>query len=148
MEKIIKIRPEPKVFRFVRNGVGEEVKLERWKWLAYYSEHDFIEQFDEKTETFHQISEIDQSRLEYFAMHSSEDPRKLHILHFKPGMELIHYYRNTVLNAGTAQEVRYKIYCFGYAEKIADQVRKTVIMIHPDDTVRITNDDGKEQIKT
>lgn len=125
-------------------SVEEEVKPERWRWLAFYgSAEDYLKQFDEETGIFHQFAEIDQSRLDYFAMVSAEDPRKQQIIHFPKGAKLIHYYRNTVLNVATPQEVRFKTYCFGYEQMIGGQKQKIVFMIYPNDTVHIETDDGR-----
>lgn len=134
-------------FFFLRDGIPEEVPAERWRWIAVYKGGAALCQFEESSTgngIFHQFKEIDQDRLERFIMHSAEDSTKLYVIHITPGMRLIHYYRNTVLNAGTELEERIRAYCFGYAETIEGRSRKTIIQIYPDDTCHIINDDGKE----
>jgi hypothetical protein len=128
---------QPQPFIFIRDGVPEEVQPEQWQWIAFYSEKDFIKQFDEKTFTFHQFKEIDQTRLDIFVMQSLRDPRKIYALHFKPWMKLIHAYRHTVLNVGTPDEIRFKTYRFGYEESVNGRRRKTIFTIYPDDTLHM-----------
>lgn len=128
---------ENKKFKFYRDGKEEEVDIERWVWVALYNDNSFLKQFDEETGFYHQFKEIDQSRLSVFIMQSVSDPAKRYELHFREGMKLIHYYRNVVLNAATPQEVRYRLYCFGFSE----EGHKVIFQIYPNDMVAIGNDD-------
>lgn len=147
IDNTISKKERPAAYKFVRDGVPESVQPERWGWIALYNDGTRLEQFevfDWETGVFHQFKEIDQSKLDAFVMENLENPALSYTIHFAPGMRLIHYYRNTVLNAGTEDEQRFKAYCFGYAESVEGRARKTILQIWPDDTCHIFNDDGKE----
>ena len=126
----------PKIYKFLRKETGqfEDVPLERWRWCSKYSDDSCLYQFDEKTKTFHQFAEIDQSRLKSFRMFSDDNPVGYALAFSPASMKLIHFYRHVVLNYGTADEKRYKIYCFGYEKKNGSKTDPYLIFILPNDT--------------
>jgi hypothetical protein len=131
------------IFKIIKDGKEEIVSLERWVWVAIYKDGTYLKQFDEGTGLFHQFKEIDQNKLDVFVMQSVQEQTKRYEIHFKEGMSLIHYYRHTVLEFGTPQEQRIKVYCFGYKENIEGKSRKTILQIYPNDVVAIVSDDGR-----
>lgn len=132
------------IFKFNRNGKEERVLLERWVWVAIYKDGTYLKQFDEETGLFHQIKEIDQDKLDVFVMQSVQEQTKRYEIHFKEGMKLIHYYRVSVLEKGTPNETKIKIYYFGYSEKMGEYKRSRVVLqIYPNDVVAIVSDDGR-----
>ena len=137
MEKYIYINSE---------GMKEEIDLERWIWEAIYKDGTYLKQFDEETKIFHRIAEIDQEKLDVFAMQSTEDENKRYEIHFTEGMKLVHYYRHTVLELGTPNEKRFKFYCFGYKIRVGGIKKfiKTMLQILPNDMVSITKEEFEE----
>ena len=131
------------VFKFIRDGVSEEVPLERWVWLAIYKDGSYLKQFDEETGLFHQFKEIDIPQLDVFGMQSSEDENKRYEIHMKEGMTPIHFYRNQMLNVGTEEEVKVRFYCFGYQDNVNGNNVKTLLKILPNDMVAILNTDDR-----
>lgn len=116
-----------------------EVDGEVWRWEAYYDDGQMLKQFGDDG-IFHQFSEIDQSRLTMFKMTSPIHPQTYSILFSDPGMKLIHFYRNTILNAGTDQEQRTRLYCLGYEKKIGLKTHKMIMMITPSSGLIVTED--------
>lgn len=99
----------PKKYTFHRDGVPEKVNREEWRWEATYTDGSVIKQFDDNTGLFHQIGEIDQSRLHSLKMVHDELPSV--VLLFEPEMKLIHKYRRIVLENG---QQRMTFYIIGY----------------------------------
>ena len=89
---------------------GDEVEPVQWRWIAQYTDGSLLYQYDDNTNRFHQFKEIDQSKLGCFQM---TDGERVFTLLFSPGMKLIHFYRNIVLDFG-GDEQRLKLYVFGY----------------------------------
>jgi len=87
---------------------------------------------------YHQFSEIDQKRLAVFKMVSREFPQVYTLLFSDSEMKLIHFYRNTILNAGTEDERRLRLYCFGYEKRIGEKVHKVIMMIAPSNGLIVT----------
>lgn len=131
-------------FFFNRNGIKEESELERWGWLVGYNDGTNLKQFEtvenEQDGIYHQFNEIDQSKLDVFIMEKIGDASKRLILPIKPGMKLIHFYRNIVLNLGTDEEERFRLYCFGYIEKGITEDKKVILEIWPNDEIVIKNE--------
>lgn len=96
-------------FKFYRDGVAEKVEREAWRWLVVYHDGTTLSQFDIATGLFHQLKEIDQSKLKIFSMVHDELPPQ--VLLFEPGMKLIHLYRRLRLNDN---QVKQTWYIFGY----------------------------------
>jgi hypothetical protein len=130
--------PKYKFFR-QDTGLWTEVYEEIWRWEAYYEDGQVLKQFDDHG-IFHQFAEIDQSRLAMFKMVSSQYPQTYTLLFSDPHMKLIHFYRNSILNAGTSSEKRTRLYCFGYEKKIGSNVHKVLMMITPSNNLIVTED--------
>lgn len=123
----------PQTYKFIRNGVAEKVQREAWRWQAHYTDGSVLKQFDDDG-IFHQFAEIDQSRLMWFKMVHDTAPEQ--ILIFPEGAKLVHKYINTILNAGTVDERRIRLYAFGYQLNGQNHF----IAILPDNTVVVTDD--------
>lgn len=117
--------------KFFRQETGEyeEVADEKWKWIAVYDDGTQLKQFDDDG-LFHQFKEIDQTRLVYF--HLVSDTGTTKSLIFKPGMKLIHFYRNAVLENG---QIRLRMTVIGW-ERSGE---KTLIAIMPNDEVIVSD---------
>lgn len=106
--------------KYTHNKTNEEVQVERWVWGAVYNDNTELQQFDVATGLFHSVTEVDQSKLKMFTMYATFDndnmDRRVDIM-LPEGAQVFHFYRNTVLEAGTENEVRFKIYVFGYKYK-------------------------------
>jgi hypothetical protein len=152
MEKEIKAEKKYKFMRPVykqelKDGVMVDTKqiidyktemldLERWVWVARYGQNDELHQFD-KDGNFHQIGEVDQSRVKVFVLYNTSIPEKRIDIVVPEGAKLIHKYRHIWFNHGTKDEKRVKIYMFGY--KFNGHQHINYIM--PDDRVVIAVDD-------
>ena len=111
--------------------------FEVWQWEAYYEDGTVLKQFGDDG-IYHQFSEIDQKRLAVFKMVSREFPQVYTLLFSDSEMKLIHFYRNTILNAGTEDERRLRLYCFGYEKRIGEKVQKVIMMIAPSNGLIVT----------
>lgn len=136
------------VYKFFRKDLGKWIPtpVELWQWEVTYEDGSGLKQFGDDG-IFHQFSEIDQNRLAVFKMASPEYPEVYTLLFSSPDMKLIHFYRNTILNAGTSNEKHLRIYCFGYEKKIGEKVQKTILMITPSNGVIITEDPDLPALK-
>lgn len=114
----------------------EYVNLERWRWEVYYTDGTSLRQFEEDL-TFHQFKEIDQTKISVFRMVTADKPPI--VFYWLPGRKLIHFYRNIFLRYGTPEEVKVKLYCFGYE----DQHTKVIFVIMPGDEILIVDDVDK-----
>lgn len=113
----------------------EPIALERWVWVAVYSDGTSLRQFDPDTGRFHRFSEIDLERLAAFALQDVTDPERLLEVRISPGRRPIHFYRNLRLNVGTPEEARVRVYCFGYQETLHGRNHKVILQVHPNGTV-------------
>ena len=129
--------------RYIYPPTGEPVTKEPWRWVAFYNDGTTLAQFEVKAgqATFHKFAEIDQSKLANFMM--THDTHPTLTLRFDPDtMELIHFYRNQILNVpiaeGQLNETRHeRLYYFGYKDK-AGQSHLTGVL--PNGSVIISND--------
>ena len=112
---------------------------ETWGWEAHYQDGQVLKQFADDG-FFHQFAEIDQSRLAIFKMTSKTHPQIYSLVFSPPTMKLIHFYRNTILNAGTSDEHRLRLYCFGYEKKIGSKTHKVIMAITPSNSLLVTED--------
>jgi hypothetical protein len=136
-------------YTFFREETGktEKVAKERWCWVAVYNDGTVLRQFDFETYTFHQIKEIDQSKLSEFMM-IHEDGRQLHKVQIKGNRRFIHFYRHVVLGYNTANPVKIKLYCFGYQyTNVFGRNKKVINVILPDDKMVTVDDMSKLRIE-
>lgn len=117
------------------------VEPERWQWLAQYKDGKVLRQFDEQG-VFHRFAEIDQKQLASFHMIHESGDHPPYFFSFPPGAKLIHFYRNKILNVGQENEVRVRLYCFGFE---VNQV-KVLFVIMPDDQLVITDNIDRVKI--
>lgn len=120
--------------KYLHRPTNENVNLEKWRWEAYYRDDSVLFQFDDNDKTFHQFNEIDQQHLSVFKMVS--DTEKPVTVLFPAGGKLVHKYVNTILNAGTPDEQRSRMYAFGYQF----QGQNHFVVITPTNEVVITDD--------
>jgi hypothetical protein len=134
-------------FTYTRPETGqtEQVHGERWRWIAQYADGQVLHQFDAKTGLFHQLREIDQSRLAKFRM-INPDTGQFYDIDWNPARKLIHYYMRTRVEAGTPEERRFTSYAFGYETHIAGVSHKVILVILPDDNVVLTEDTNSIQL--
>lgn len=103
-------------------GENEEVALEKWIWGAVYEDGTELHQFDDNG-IFHRIGEVDQSKVNMWVLYQPKGDGRIDFIipQEKDGKlkecSLIHKYRNTVFNAGTPEEIRKRVYIFGYKIK-------------------------------
>src|SRR3989344_4017226 len=99
-------------FKFFRQDLNQWILVseEVWQWEAYFENGTVLKQFDDNG-LFHQFAEIDQGQLAVFKMVSRHYPQTYTLLFSDPDMKLIHFYRNTILDAGTSAEHRTRLYC-------------------------------------
>ena len=131
-------------YLFNENGKDIEIPLERWAWGVVNKDGTELKQFDE-TGRFHQVGEIDQDNIEMAVLYKPEEPEKRIDLPWKPGMRLIHKYRNVVFNflGAEAEQRKAKVYIFGY-KKGNDYAYLFIlpddrIIFTPDETIDVTN---------
>lgn len=127
--------PEIEPFTFERDGVTEKVPLTTWVWSVQYvdDEGGELEQYDKKTNIFHQFKEIDMYRPFYFRMrHAVEDKPGFTLLFNPETMKLIHYYKNGILKDLTEFP---RIHIFGYEHRGV----KHFMAILPDGELVITD---------
>lgn len=118
----------------------EVVEAEKWQWIAKYKDGTELRQFDVNG-VFHRFHEIDQEKLSSFSMVHKDGQHDPFFFSFPIGAKLIHFYRNKILNIGQENEMRVRLYCFGFE---ANQV-KVLFVIMPDDHLVIT--DNIDRIK-
>ena len=128
-------------YKFFRKDLNKWISAppETWQWEVTYEDGSVLKQFGDDG-IFHQFAEIDQKRLAVFKMVSSEYPQVYTLLFSDPEMKLIHFYRNSVLNAGTSSERRIRMYCFGYEKEIGNKVHKVIMMITPTNNLIVSED--------
>ena len=114
-------------------------EIETWQWQVVYEDGIIFKQFDDNG-IFHQFAEIDQTKVTMFKMVSPEYSHSYELLMSDPSMKLIHFYRNTVLNAGTEEETHIRLYCFGYEKKIGSNTQKIIMAITPTNELIVTED--------
>jgi hypothetical protein len=122
------------------SGAWEEVGPEKWRWEANYDDGSTLKQYDDAG-IFHQFKEIQQENLASFRMVSESAPSIT--IAWKQGLKLIHFYRNVFFHFGEPDEVRVKLYCFGYQEGSS----KTIFVIMPDNSICIVDDVDKIELE-
>lgn len=101
-----------KKWTFTRDGVPEEVTLERWVWEARYADGSILRQFADDG-VFHQIGEVDQTKIKVLRVSNIEGTKNIDIL-IPEGGKIIFKYRNYILNALQPNEQRVRIFVAGY----------------------------------
>lgn len=96
---------------FKKDGVEIQVPIEKWVWSVLYKDGTSLEQFD-KEGIFHQIGEVKQENVAVFTMRKI-DGKMIHIA-IPEGAKIIHKYRNYIMNFGSPEEKRERIFIFGY----------------------------------
>lgn len=130
-------------FTYIRDGKPEHVELKRWVWLALYKDGSYLMQFDETDKAFHQVSEIDQSKLDVFVMAHHADPSKRVEIHWKPHYQLICFTRNWRQDGMPAGEW-IPLFNFGYKFKDATgRTQKFIMEITATDAIAVKDDDGR-----
>ena len=119
---------------------GEPVAGEPWFWVARYGDGTHLAQFDAETMAFHRFGEIDLGRLDVFALHAAFAPALRFELPVRDGTRPIHFYRNRILNAGTPDEARVRVYCFGFQRTVGGRNVKTILEVHTTGVVMLVED--------
>lgn len=140
-------------WQFNREGKICPVDIERWVWIAYYSDGSILTQFDYKG-IYHQIREIDQSRLIKFAVCKVAKVEMDHIGEMKiylegdfsipwhPDQKLIYFYPNYVLEVGHPDHpkgVHLRFICFGFEKLVDGKNQKHLVYIDPNDRMYLTD---------
>lgn len=120
-------------FQFIRDGKPEIVYAERWGWAAAFNDGTEMKQFGDDA-IFHQVGEIDQSRLTLFCLYNISHPEKFIDIPWKVGMKIVHGYKKFMENGRVLHERT--IYKFGY--KSAGRYFLSFIL--PDDRIVLTDD--------
>lgn len=102
-------------YKFIKDGKEEEIPLEKWHWETTYNDGTKIKQFDDATGVFHQIGEVKEGVKMFSLLEGIPGmvARRLDIF-IPEGGKPIHKYRIIVLNAGTPDEQRVKVFIIGY----------------------------------
>lgn len=125
-----------KKYIFIRDGVPEEVKPELWRWEAHYEDGEVLKQFADDG-IFHQLAEIDQSKLHEFKMINVLTGQLLAMLFDGNRMKLVHFYRRYKTEA---DKLWTTIYVFGYELKGNSPVPKVLFFIQPNNSVVIAGE--------
>ncbi len=128
-------------YKFFRQDLNEWIDApeEEWQWEVYYEDGQVLKQFGDDG-IFHQFAEIDHSRTTLFKMVSPHHPQSYSLLFSDPSMKLIHFYRNTVYEAGSESENRTRLYCFGYEKIIGGKTHKVFMIITPANDLIVSED--------
>ena len=135
--------PSPIQWTFTRNdGTTEVVKPVAWVWEARYSDNTILKQYDDDG-VYHQFKEIDQDKLVLFRMRKFDDTKHYDLL-FQPGMKLIHFYRNYLL-----ENSKYftRTFCFGFEKTVNGKKVKMLFTILPNDDIIIADRDFSLEVK-
>lgn len=112
-------------------GERQEVTPERWGWMFIMMEGEPFKQFGDDG-SFHRFAEARPKEAVAFVMYNLSDETKRVEMPLTETMKPFHFYRNFVLEAGTEQERRVRVYCFGWREKKEGSVFFYVL---PDDRI-------------
>lgn len=92
---------------------GQAVAPERWQWCVFYNDGTELCQFDSEKHEYHYFREIEQDKIEAFALVSLDGSKQI-IRDVPSGAKLIHYYDNIIQQPINGPQVRSRLYCFGY----------------------------------
>lgn len=122
-------------------GIKEDVQLERWGWLAIYTDGRTLRQFGEDG-TFHRFAEIEQDPgiLLAFCMERTDGkPGRIDIPVPADGScQIFHFYRHYILNHDGSHDggTRVKVYAFGWKDR--ETGRAFYHYILPDDRLIVS----------
>ena len=128
------------IYKFNENGTEINIKPERWAWGIIYNDGTELKQFGDDGR-FHQIKEIDQDRIKMAILYRLDDPEKRIDIPWRPGMKLIHKYRN--IKPHYAEKFS-RVYVFGY--KASKTVHHYTFVL-PDDRMIISPADDVDLTK-
>lgn len=126
-------------FQTLRDGTKVRVEMEEWRWRAVYLDGTVLRQFEPAGDghgpgVFHRVGEIDQDNLAIMALDSYTFEGRSIEIPWRPGMKLIHLYRN--VHADWMPEGHtVRVYVFGYrcTRDFVDQYHFNFIM--PDGSI-------------
>jgi hypothetical protein len=118
----------------------EMVEPVKWKWEAHYTDGTILKQYDDDG-TFHRLAEIEQDKLHLFKM--VDGSREYQLIFNPQHMKLVHFYRNVVLNATQENEIRVRLFVYGYETKVKRTTHKVLNVIMPDGQLVTTEDINK-----
>lgn len=113
----------PKIYKFHNKEIDKIIDTEEelWKWEAEYTDETVLKQFDDDTGFFHQMKEIEQSKVRALRIVSSfyKNTYTLLMPQEEYRLEIIHY--RTKLQLGKDTETVFTIFVFGYEASEAKQ---------------------------
>ena len=116
-----------------------EAPLERWAWEVRYADGTGLAQFGDDG-VFHQMKEIDWSKVEVFSVYCTDGPGKGRFdIRVSECMQVFMIYRNQILEQGTEKERRYRFPVFGWKDK--ETGAKHYHYILPNDTMVMGDQD-------
>lgn len=120
-------------YTFVRDGVSEKVRVERWGWGVLYKDGNELHQFGEKGD-FHQFKEIEVENVVMFTMYRTDDMTKRIDIAVTPEMQFFHYYTRLILENSSR---RVTVYVFGWKDRATGACSYHFIL--PDDRLICSN---------
>lgn len=119
-------------YQFIRDGVPEKVEPEKWRWGVVYQDDTELLQFGVDG-IFHQFKEIEQDKVKMFVMYKMGDEagNRIDTVIDPETTQIFHFYRNLILEVGTENFRKVKVYVFGTKNKITGAMHYTYIL--PDD---------------
>lgn len=117
-------------YTFNRDGVPEEVAVERWAWGVVYDDDTEFHQFGADG-VFHQFKEIEQDRVKMFTMYEVGGEGRVDMP--VKNVQIFHFYRNLMLDQGTDDARTVRVYVFGW--KDAETGATSYNYILPDDRI-------------
>lgn len=130
-------------YKFIRDGVEEEVPVERWVWGVVYKDNSELHQYD-KEGIFHQLKEIDQDNVKLWVLYKVGEENKRIDIVLPEGAKLIHKYKRYVFNSASlnggdkSAEKLVTVYVIGYKTNEGASHYNYVL---PDDRIVQSNGD-------
>ncbi len=125
-----------KKWYFNRDGVLEEVPVERWAWGVVLKNGSEMHQYDAQG-VFHQVGEIPQDEIKLWVLYKTGPENKRIDIVLPSGARIIHKYKRYVFNASSlnggdsSKEKKETVYVFGY--KDGDKYHYNYVL--PDDRI-------------
>ena len=116
-----------KLFKYFRPELNkyEDVKPQRWRWIALYNDDSRLYQFDLSDATFHQLREIDQTKLKAFIMYSLKTSFRV-VLEFDPRRHKLNHFLRKGRIAREKGFYYYTWYMFGIKDKGNEKLSKYI----------------------